>query len=80
MGYKVLKNAGYLPEELELKREILTLKDMLQACTDPEDRANHKRKLTLRQLQFEMLMEKKGRNLALQGYQEKLQGRLLKEP
>ena len=25
MGYKVLKNAGYLPEELQLRQEILSL-------------------------------------------------------
>jgi len=78
MGYKVLKNAGYLPEELQLRQEILNLKDMVQACSDPEERAATKSKLTIRQLQFEMLMEKRGRSLAWGDYENKLQARLLK--
>ncbi len=76
MGYKILKNAGYLPEELQLQQEILSIRDMLQVCTDPEGRSEARQKLTLRQLQYDMLMEKKGRSLASREYQEKLEARL----
>lgn len=79
MGYKVLKNAGYLPEELQFKKEVVTLKDMLRACTDPVQKEAYKRELTLKQLQLEMLMEKKGRSLAWQDYEHKIQSRLLKK-
>lgn len=79
MGYKILKNAGYLPEELQLQQEILSIKDMLQVCTDPEGRSEARQKLTLRQLQFDMLMEKKGRSLASREYQDKLEARLLRK-
>lgn len=79
MGYKILKNAGYLPEELQLQQEILSIKDILQACTDPEGRSEARQKLTLRQLQFDMLMEKKGRSLASREYQDKLEARLLRK-
>ena len=34
MGYKILKNAGVLPEELQLKKEIVSLKTLLEACYD----------------------------------------------
>ena len=79
MGYKILKNAGYLPEELQLQQEILSIKDMLQACTDLEGRSEARQKLTLRQLQLDMLMEKKGRSLASREYQDKLEARLLRK-
>lgn len=75
MGYKILKNAGYLPEELQVKKEILALQDMLQACTSPEEKKATQRKLTLRRLHFEMLMEKRGRNLVVKEYQAKLEGK-----
>ncbi len=79
MGYKILKNAGYLPEELQLQQNILSIKDMLQACTDLEGRSEARQKLTLRQLQLDMLMEKKGRSLASREYQDKLEARLLRK-
>jgi hypothetical protein len=77
MGYKILKNAGYLPEELQLHREMLTLKDLLSTCNDPQEQAAVRRQLTLRQLQFDQLMERNGRNLAVQEYQPVLTARLL---
>ena len=76
MGYKILKNAGYLPEELQVKKEILTLKDMLSACTSPEEKEDFKRKLSLRRLQFDILMEKRGSSLAIREYQSKLEAKL----
>ena len=76
MGYKILKNAGYLPEELQLKEEIVTLKEMLRSGIDPEETKEAQSKLTLRQLQLEMLMEKRGKNLAWQDYEHKIQNRL----
>lgn len=75
MGYKILKNAGYLPEELQLKQEILALQDMLKACTSPEEQQETRRKLTLRRLHFEMLMEKRGSSLAIREYQARLEAK-----
>jgi len=75
MGYKILKNAGYLPEELQVKKEILALKDMLSACTSPEEREEAQRKLSLRRLQFDMLMEKRGSSVAIREYQAKLEAK-----
>ena len=76
MGYKILKNAGYLPEELQLQQDIIALQDMLKACTSPEEQQETQRKLTLRRLHFDMLMEKRGSSLAIREYQAKLQARV----
>ena len=80
MGYKILKNAGYLPEELQLKEEIVTLKEMLRSGVDPEETKETQSKLALRQLQLEMLMEKRGKNLAWQDYEQKIHNRLSQKP
>jgi hypothetical protein len=73
MGYKILNNAGYLPEELEVKKEILALQDLLGACTSPDEKQEAQRRLTLRRLQFDMMMEKRGSSLAIKEYQAKLE-------
>lgn len=76
MGYKILKNAGYLPEELQVRKEVLALQDMLNACTSAEEEQEVRRKLTLRRLHFEMLMEKRGSSPAIREYQAKLEARV----
>ena len=43
--------------------------------TSPEEKRETQRKLTLRRLQFEMLMEKRGSSLAIREYQAKLEAR-----
>ncbi len=58
MGYKIMRNADVLPEELELRREIIDLRRLLAACTDEGERKSLRRRLTARQLRFDMLMEK----------------------
>ena len=75
MGYKILKNAGYLPEELQVKKEMLALQDMMNACTSAEEKEEARRKLSLRRLHFEMLMEKRGGSLAIREYQVKLEAK-----
>ena len=76
MGYKVLKNAGVLPEELELKREIIDLRGLLAACTDEGERSVIRRRLSARQLRFDMLMEKNFRSPAWLQYEGKINERM----
>lgn len=47
-GYRLLKNAGFLPPELELRREALEVNDLLRQL-DPDDPAveMHAQKLRL---------------------------------
>ena len=76
MGYKVLKNAGVLPEELELKREIVDLRRLLAACSDKEEQSSLRRRLSARQLRFDMLMEKNFRTPAWLRYEGKINERM----
>jgi hypothetical protein len=76
MGYKVLKNAGVLPEELELKREIVDLRRLLAACADEGERVTLRKRLSARQLRFDMLMEKNFRTPAWLRYEAKIDERM----
>lgn len=72
MGFKILKNAGVLPEELELRREMVSLRQLLDACGDEGERNALRKRLTARQLRFTMLMEKNFRTPVYLQYEGKI--------
>lgn len=76
MGYKILKNAGCLPQELELRREMLVLQDLLQACRDQEERAVLKKRLSQTRLHYQILLDKNRQNQAFGRYAGRLEARL----
>ncbi len=45
MAYKILKNAGYVPEEFLEEREIVTATELLAAATDEQERYKQMQKL-----------------------------------
>jgi hypothetical protein len=74
MGYKILKNAGIVPEELQLQKEILSLQDLIKLCENEEEQARLKKKLTEKRLRFDILMEKRGmtNTAGLKTYQDQI--------
>ena len=52
LTFKVLKNAHCLPIEMELRKEIFSLRQLLNAAIDPEDRCELRRELNLLILNF----------------------------
>jgi DnaJ-like protein len=55
MAFKILRDAGCLPPEVELRREIATLSELLDAIVDPEERRRIRRELSDRSLRLELL-------------------------
>ncbi len=47
LAYRVLKNSGYLPEELELRGEIAAVHQLLDRVLDEEDRRVANKRLAL---------------------------------
>ncbi len=72
MGYKILKNAGVLPPEMELKKEIVGLQDLLQACADDGERRRLEHKLHERMLRYNMMMERQFDKPAYRQYESKI--------
>lgn len=56
-AYTVLKNAGIVPEEVHLLKEIAAIREKLKACPQGEDNQSLKKKLRDRELQYNLLME-----------------------
>ena len=55
MAYKVLKNAGCLPPEVELRREIVALRDLVRSTEDDEERRKRLKELQFKLMKLEML-------------------------
>jgi hypothetical protein len=47
LAYRVLRNAGYVPEELELRREIADIEALLEQAPEGEDRRLANKRLAL---------------------------------
>lgn len=48
VAYRIMKNAGYIPGELQLRQEISEINSLLRACEDDNaSRAAHRKRLNL---------------------------------
>lgn len=63
MAYRVLKNAGYVPEEVRLRREIEDAGRLLELCDDSS--TQYREGLNRLHLLVQRLGEMRGGNLAL---------------
>ncbi len=79
-SYKILKNAGVLPEELEVKKEIVTLQNLLDCCYDDKEKLNLKKKLNENMLRYNILMERRGKSkdLSVKKYENKIFDKFVK--
>ena len=58
MVYLVLKSAGVIPEELQLRRQVMSLKNMIKTCFDSEERKILEKKLTETEIRYNLIMER----------------------
>ncbi|WP_175074236.1 DUF1992 domain-containing protein [Terribacillus sp. AE2B 122] len=78
MSYKILKNAGYIPPEMELQKEIVALRDLLHVCTNDTERACYRKRISEKEIQYEALLQKLKRNSpdTLSQYREQIEHKL----
>ena len=67
MAYKILKNAGYLPPEIETKKEIQQIEDLLATCEDERIRVKQIKKLNYLVLKLNTM---KGDTANIEGQEE----------
>jgi len=78
VGFKLLKNAGLIPEEMQLRKEMVTLSDLLAVCRDDEERQKLKRELSAKQLRYQTMLADRGwlTSGAFTDYESQIQQRL----
>jgi len=55
LAYKILKNAGFLPAELQLKKEIRQMEDMLENIPDEKEKYRQIKKINFKIMQLNMI-------------------------
>jgi len=58
LAYRILKNAGCIPPELELKNEIITLKDLIETIDDDKEKLKRLRQLNFKIMKFNMMRDR----------------------
>jgi hypothetical protein len=58
MAYRIMKNAGMLPPELELRKEILRLSDLLDAVRDEGERRARRRELDYKLMKLNLMRQR----------------------
>lgn len=55
MAYKILKNANCLPPELELRKEVVTLQDLVANLEDEAEKLKQMRRLNFLMMKLSMI-------------------------
>ena len=55
MVYKILKNADCIPPELQLKKEIRQMEDMLETLSDEKEKYRHIKKINFKIMRLNMM-------------------------
>jgi hypothetical protein len=75
-GYLVLRNAGFVPPELEARKEWLRLEDLLAACADTAERAALTDAARRACARYRLLLEQRGASQGWLDYRTELLRRL----
>ncbi|UOQ84550.1 DUF1992 domain-containing protein [Gracilibacillus salinarum] len=78
MSYRIMKNSGHLPEEVQLNKEIASLRDLLKLCTEDEEKERLENRIIEKEIQFQLLLDKRKLNQspAYNRYKSKIHNRL----
>src|SRR5437762_4043785 len=55
MAYRIMKNAGYTEEENALRKELMTIEDLIKKCDDDDEKESFKKQLNEKLLRFNSL-------------------------
>ncbi len=74
MSYHMMKNSGYLPEEVKLNKELVSLRELIASCEDKDEKEKYEKKLTEKEIHYRMLIEK--RNFSKTSVFKQYQGKI----
>lgn len=58
MAYKILKNAGFVPPEVELRKEIVTLQELIEGIEDDAEKQQKRRELNAKLIRLSLMMKR----------------------
>ncbi|WP_085521123.1 J-domain-containing protein [Tuberibacillus sp. Marseille-P3662] len=78
MGYKILKNAGAVPEEVQLKKDMATLEQLIACTEDDAEKTQLRKQWNQQSIRFNQLIEKKQMrgNASFRKYRSKIHNKM----
>lgn len=76
LAYKMLKDAGFLPPEMELRKEIVNLKALLDEISDEEERVALARRINAKILKLNLLLKRSIEGEDREVYVEKIRDKM----
>jgi hypothetical protein len=79
-AYRVLKNAGCIPPELELRKEVLSLGELIRTLDDDQERLKRIRELNFKLLKLNETRKRPFVIDRLPEYEEKIVRKMIDKP
>lgn len=79
MAYRILKNAGFIPPEVELQRELVSLRELVDAAEDDMERRRLRREMEQRRIRLALMLKRPLHLEAAPGYEERVLDKLAKK-
>jgi hypothetical protein len=76
VAYKILKNAGCIPPELELRKEILTLRDLLRTIEEGDAKRDKIQELNYKLLKLNIMARRTVNLDEFPEYKERILGKM----
>jgi hypothetical protein len=76
-AYRILKNAGCLPQELELRKEVMNLRRLLETIDDDKERVKKIRELNFKLMKLNELRKRPFNLEEFPEYEEKIYDKFL---
>jgi hypothetical protein len=58
MAFRILKNSGFIPPEIEMRKEIVRMQEELATLLDEQKRDTLQKQIVLKQAAFDIALEK----------------------
>ena len=81
MAHRMMKNAGFTTDEMNVKKEMMRIEDLIRACDDELEKQELQQSLNEKMLKYNSMLSKKRINTnssLFKNYEHKLEGKLLK--
>lgn len=80
MAYHILNNAGYIEDDRKIRKELMTINDLLKNCTDEEDKQYYMKQISEKLLKYNAFLSKrriKTNSSVFKRYQTQIERKLL---
>ncbi|MGM0866014.1 MAG: DnaJ family domain-containing protein [Bacillota bacterium] len=81
MAHRMMKNAGYTTDEMNVKKEMVRIEDLLRVCDDDLEKQELEKSLSENMLKYNAMLSKKRiktNGSLFKNYEHKIENKLLK--